>query len=104
MGDSGFQVEPGALERYSSLLAEQAEQLERIAAATAAITISSDAFGHLPNAQHLAAAYQEHAGASRENVGVIGSAVNGSAHGLSGVSRNYTDHEDYLAGTMGGGR
>ncbi|WP_033213049.1 hypothetical protein [Kitasatospora phosalacinea] len=103
MGDSGFQVEPSALDRYSSLLAEQAEQLGRIAEATAAITISSDAFGHLPNAQNLASAYQEHAVASRENVGLIGSAVDGSSQGLAGVSRNYTDHEDYVVGTMGGG-
>jgi len=104
MGDNGFQVEPSALDRYSSLLAEQAEQLNRIAAATAAITISSDAFGHLPNAQHLASAYQEHAVASRENVGLLGNAVDGTSRGLSGVSRNYTDHEEYLAGTMRGGR
>ncbi|QKW19151.1 hypothetical protein HUT16_08825 [Kitasatospora sp. NA04385] len=104
MGDSGFRVEPSALDRYSSLLAEQAEQLGRIAEATAAITISSDAFGHLPNAQHLASAYQEHAVASRENVGLIGSAVDGSSQGLAGVSRNYTDHEDHVVGTMGGGR
>ncbi|MFC8722777.1 hypothetical protein [Kitasatospora sp. NPDC057198] len=104
MGDNGFEVEPSVLDRYSSLLAEQAEQLNRIAAATAAITISSDAFGHLPNAQHLATAYQEHAGASHENVGLLGNAVNGTSRGLAGVSRNYTDHEEYVAGTMGGGR
>ncbi len=104
MGDSGFQVEPSVLDRYSSLLAEQAEQLRRIAEATAAITLSSDAFGHLPNAQHLASAFQEHAGTGRENVGLLGDALHGSAQGLSGVSRNYTDHEEYVAGTMSGGR
>ncbi|KDN86280.1 hypothetical protein [Kitasatospora cheerisanensis] len=97
-------METGALDRYASLLAEQSEQLSRIASATAAITISSDAFGHLPNAQHLASAYQDHAGASRENLGDLGHAVNGTSEGLASVSRNYTDHEEQLSRTMGGGR
>lgn len=104
MGDTGFRVEPGALDRYSALLAEQSEQLSRIAEATAAISISSDAFGHLPNAQNLASAYQEHAGASRQNVGELGNAVHGTSAGLASVSQNYQDHEEYLSGTMGGGR
>ncbi|MGW4383734.1 hypothetical protein [Kitasatospora sp. NPDC004531] len=102
MGDSGFRVEPGALDRYASLLQEQSEQLSRIASATAAITISSDAFGHLPNAQHLASAYQEHASANRENLGALGSAVGGTSDGLTSVSRNYQDHEEYVVRTMGG--
>ncbi|OKJ08301.1 hypothetical protein [Kitasatospora sp. CB01950] len=97
-------MEPGALDRYASLLAEQSEQLSRIASVTAAITISSDAFGHLPNAQHLASAYEEHASANRENIGALGSAVNGTSEGLTGVSQNYQDHEDYVVRTMGGGQ
>ncbi|MFF0392491.1 hypothetical protein ACFYS8_27905 [Kitasatospora sp. NPDC004615] len=103
MGDGGFRVEPGALDRYASLLAEQSELLSRIASATAAITISSNAFGHLPNAQHLASAYQEHANANKENVGVLGNAVNNTSEGLAGVSQNYMDHEDHVVRTMGGG-
>ncbi|MFJ5231718.1 hypothetical protein ACIQBJ_17710 [Kitasatospora sp. NPDC088391] len=97
-------MEPGALDRYSALLAEQAELLDRIASATAAISISSDAFGHLPNAQHLASAYQEHASASRENLGGLGRAVHGTSQGLTGVAQNYTENEQYLGSTMGGGR
>lgn len=102
MGDSGFRVEPGALDRYASLLAEQSEQLSRIASATASITIASNAFGHLPNAQHLASAYQEHANASQQNVDKLGSAVDGTSQGLSGVSENYVAHEEYVARVMGG--
>ncbi|MEV4557581.1 hypothetical protein AB0K51_11365 [Kitasatospora sp. NPDC049285] len=96
-------MEPEALDRYSQLLAEQSEQLSRIAAATAAITISSDAFGHLPNAQHLASAYQEHASASRQNLGDLGEAVTGTSDGLAHVAQTYTDHEQQLSAGLGGG-
>ncbi|MFD9127986.1 hypothetical protein [Kitasatospora sp. NPDC059571] len=85
------------------MITEQLEQLQRIQSATAAISISSDAFGHLPNAQHLAQAYQEHASAGSQNLADLGEALSGTSEGLTYTARNYAEHEQSISAVYGGG-
>lgn len=104
MGDTGFRVQPEALGRYASMITEQLEQLQRILSATAAITVSSDAFGHLPNAQNLAQTYQEHASASGQNISDLGQALSGTSEGLTYTARNYAEQEQSIGAVYGGGQ
>ncbi len=104
MGDTGFRVEPEAISRYASTVSEQLEQLQQIQSAVSGITISSDAFGHLPNAQNLAHTYQEHASASRQNIQLLGEALSGTVGGLRATAQNYAEQDHAIGSGLGGGQ
>lgn len=104
MGDSGFRVQPDAIGRYASKVTEQFEQLEQVQAALAGIVISSDAFGHLPNAQNLAQTYQEHATASRQNLTDLTQALTGTADGLTYTAQSYAEQDQAISSGLGGGQ
>ena len=104
MGDTGFRVQPEAISGYAGTVTGQFEQLERIQSAIAGIVISSDAFGHLPNAQNLAQVYQEHAQASSQNLSDLGQALSGTADGLNYTAQNYAEQDSALSSGLGGGQ
>ncbi|MFI2190933.1 type VII secretion target [Streptomyces sioyaensis] len=104
MGDSGFRVDPEAIGSYASTVREQLEQLGRIQSAVSAIRISSSAFGHLPNAQNLAETYNEHAGASRQNLTDLVNALTSTADGLTYTTQNYAEHDRSVSASFGGAR
>jgi hypothetical protein len=82
MGEAGFQVHPEALDGYRTAIEQQREQISAIRAKLASVALSSDAFGHLPGAQQLYQAYEEHATAEQRNFGDLLEALHGVAHGL----------------------
>ncbi|MER6053162.1 hypothetical protein K2224_34465 (plasmid) [Streptomyces sp. BHT-5-2] len=104
MGDSGFRVDPEAIGNYASSVRDQVGQLGQIQSAVSAIRISSDAFGHLPNAQNLASMYSEHAEANRKNLSDLVEALTSTAEGLTSTSQNYAEHDREVSASFGGGQ
>ncbi|MFE7314806.1 WXG100 family type VII secretion target [Streptomyces sp. NPDC057555] len=102
MGESGFRVEPEAIGSYGSTVSEQVNQLGTIQSAVSAITISSSAFGHLPNAQNLAEAYKAHADASRQNLSDLIEALTNTSEGLHFTAQNYSEHDQAVSSSFGG--
>jgi hypothetical protein len=103
MGDQGFRVHPEALEKYNALIEQQREQISDIRSRLNAVSIPSDAFGHLPGAQQLYQAYQEHAHAEQQNFGDLLDALHGVGHGLQISAQNYRVQEQELEAGFGGG-
>ncbi len=104
VGDTGFRVEPEAIDRYGSTVSEHLGRLRQTQSAIGGITVSSEAFGHLPNAQNLAATYQEHASASRRNVQLLAEALANTVGGLRATAQNYATHDQAIGAAFGGGR
>jgi predicted metalloendopeptidase len=103
MGHQGFRVSPEALGTFTSLIEHQEEHLAAVQSKLASISVPSDAFGHLPSAQQLYRAYQEHATAERRNVDDLKEALEGVVHGLGMSAANYRTQEDELASSFRGG-
>ena len=97
-------MHPEAIKRYASTNTEQFHELGRIRSAIAGTTISSTAFGHLPNAQNLAHAYQEHAEANRKNLADLAEVLQSTAQGLVATAQNYVEHEHAISSGLGGAR
>jgi uncharacterized protein YukE len=104
MGGDGFRVQPEAISRYASAVREQAGQLAQIQSAISRIVISGDAFGHLPNAGHLAQTYQDHADANRRNLADLITALSQTAEGLGTTARSYAQQDQALTAGLGGGQ
>ncbi|GAA2148233.1 hypothetical protein GCM10009760_39970 [Kitasatospora kazusensis] len=104
MGDTGFRAQPDSISGYAATVAGQAEQVGQIQSAVSGIAISSDAFGHLPNAQNLAQVYQEHADASRQNLADLLQALTGTADGLNYTAQNYAEQDRAISSGLGGGQ
>jgi hypothetical protein len=103
MGDTGFQVHPEGIDRYHTVIQHQHEQISAIRAKLASVSLSSDAFGHLPDAQELYQAYAEHATAEQQNFGDLLEALQGTSDGLQATAQSYRDQEaqteaDFTAG------
>jgi hypothetical protein len=103
MGD-WFRVDPEAITRYGATNSEQGYQLQRVQSAIAGVTVSSTAFGHLPNAQNLALAYQEHAQASQQNLADLVEALRSTGQGLDITAENYNEQDQAIYSSLGGGQ
>lgn len=103
MGD-GFRVDPEAITRYASTTSDQYQELDWIQSSVADITISSSAFGHLPNAQNLAQTYQTYAQAARKNLADLSQALQSTGQGLNATAQNYEEHERETGASFGGGQ
>lgn len=97
-----FRVHPEAIGRYASTNTDQFHELDRIRTAISGISISPTAFGHLPNAQNLAQAYQEHAEASRQNLSDLAETLTHTANGLTVTAQNYGEHDRAISQGLGG--
>ncbi|MFJ9521581.1 type VII secretion target [Kitasatospora sp. NPDC101801] len=104
MGEQGFRVEPGALRTYAELVDAQAERIAQIQARLAAVTLNSNDFGKLPDAQNLFEAYQEHAEAEQQNLVDLQEVLTGTAEGLQHSADNYAGQDGAIASVYGGGR
>lgn len=103
MGQQGFRVRPEALDAFVSLIEQQGEHLAAVQSKLTSVPVPPDAFGHLPAARQLYRAYQEHAGAERQNLGALREALEGIVHGLAVSAANYRAHEDRAASGFPGG-
>lgn len=103
MGHQGFRVRPEALDAFVSLIEHQGEHLAAVQSKLASVPLPPDAFGHLPSARQLYRAYQEHAGAERQDLGVVKEALEGIVHGLAVSAANYRAQEDHAASGFPGG-
>ncbi|MFI5534291.1 WXG100 family type VII secretion target [Kitasatospora sp. NPDC051853] len=104
MGDKGFRVEPGALRQYAALVEAQAERIAEIQSRLASVSLNSNDFGKLPDAQNLYEAYQEHAEAERENLTDLTEILADTAGGLQDTADNYANHDVAIASVYGGGQ
>jgi hypothetical protein len=104
MGDSGFSAHPDALTAYGRIITDQRAEIARIQSGLASVRLTSDAFGHLPDAQNLHSAYQEHADAEKENLAALREVLAHAAHGLEVTAQNYRDQDEEIAAGFGGGR
>ncbi|WP_371478661.1 type VII secretion target [Kitasatospora sp. NBC_00315] len=97
-------MDPEAVNRYGGTVSEELGQLQQVQSAVSGITVTADAFGHLPNAQNLASTYMEHAAASRQNVQVLAQALSGVVSGLRATAQNYAAQDRSIGGGFGGGQ
>jgi uncharacterized protein YukE len=97
-------MHPEALEAYRRVISDQRAEIAKIQSALASVQLTSDAFGHLPDAQNLYAAYQEHADAEKENLADLREVLAHAAHGLDVTAQNYQEQDDEIATGFGGGR
>lgn len=104
MGEPGFRVHPDALTRYATVIDAQREEISYVRSKLAAVSVPSDAFGHLPDAQLLYQAYHEHAEAEQQNLADLLEALKATVHGLTISAEAYRDHEHQLESGFGGGR
>ncbi|WP_405019329.1 type VII secretion target [Kitasatospora sp. NBC_00070] len=104
MGEQGFRVEPGALRAYAALVEAQAERIAEIQSRLASVTLNSNDFGMLPDAQNLYEAYEEHAEVEQQNFADLGELLTDTAEGLQHSADNYESHDTAIASVYGGGR
>ncbi|MGW1751526.1 hypothetical protein ACWCRD_39175 [Streptomyces sp. NPDC002092] len=104
VGDEGFRVHPDALKSYDKVIQEQAEQIERIWPKLAAVPLSSDDFGKLPNAHNLYQAYHEHVEAEQHNFADLLEILRGTGEGLQNSATNYESQDHHIDASFGGGQ
>ncbi|GAA2253392.1 MULTISPECIES: type VII secretion target [Kitasatospora] len=99
----GYHVHPDALDVYAGQVEDAAERVSQIMSAIGSISVPSDAFGLLPDAQNLHSAYQEHSDADVQDCLDLDGLLRETVEGLTGASGNYRDAESATSGAMGGG-
>ncbi|MET8950980.1 hypothetical protein ACWEO4_29225 [Streptomyces sp. NPDC004393] len=104
MGEQGFRVHPDALKSYDQIIQDQAEQIARIWPRLAAVPLSSNDFGELPNAQNLYEAYQEHVQAEQANFADLLEILRDTSEGLENSAKNYESQDVHIEASFGGGR
>ncbi|MGD3107978.1 hypothetical protein [Streptomyces sp. YGL11-2] len=96
-------MHPDAFDTYKNVLESQREELTQIQSKLSSVTLSSDAFGHLPDAQNLFTAYEEHATAERQNLPDLMAILQHAAEGLHATSESYQAQDSETAAGFGGG-
>ncbi|MBK3644356.1 hypothetical protein [Streptomyces sp. MBT33] len=104
MGDQGFRVHPDALKSYDKVIQTQAEQIARIWPKLAAVPLSSDDFGKLPNAHNLYEAYREHVQAEQHNFEDLLEILGDTCDGLQFSASNYESQDVHTSASFGGGQ
>ncbi|BFV57103.1 hypothetical protein KCMC57_up22070 [Kitasatospora sp. CMC57] len=104
MGEQGFRVQPEALRSYGRLIQAQSEQIAQIRSSLASVSLASDDFGKLPNAQNLFQAYEEHAQAEQQNFADLIEILGDTAQGLDYSASNYESQDSAVEAVYGGDR
>ena len=104
VGGEGFRVHPDALKSYDKAIQGQMEQIARIWPQLAAVPLSSDDFGKLPNAHNLYEAYHEHVQAERDNFADLLKLLRDTGEGLQASATNYESQDAHVDAVFGGGQ
>ncbi|MFI7404695.1 hypothetical protein ACIBW9_30165 [Streptomyces sp. NPDC049541] len=104
VGDEGFRVHPDALKAYDKVIEDQIEQIARIWPKLAAVPLSSDDFGKLPNAHNLYEAYHEHVEAEQHNFADLLEILRHTGDGLQNSATNYESQDHHIDASFGGGQ
>jgi WXG100 family type VII secretion target len=94
---AGLIVNPGAIKTYGQAVGLQAGTLERINSALAAVHLPADAFGKLPEAGDLYAAYTQHASEVLDITAKLPEQIQQVAQGLYSTAKSYDELEQGMA-------
>ncbi len=97
MPGQGFIASPGAIRRYGAAVARQEGRLAGIDSGLAAVRLPGGAFGKLPEAGELYAAYTAHANAVLAVTARLPGDIASVAQALYGTASSYEDTESGMA-------
>ena len=94
----GYHIDPAVLRNFARVVDEQAQRLDQIHQALAAVHIDSDAFGKLPASGDLHSEYTAHAQAELGNSDEAAQLLRETGDGLIQTADNYEQTEQRIAG------
>jgi hypothetical protein len=97
MSGQGFIASPEAIRQYGAAVAGQEGRLAGINSGLAAVRLPGDAFGKLPEAGELYAAYASHADAVLAVTARLPRDIGGVAEALYGTASSYEALESHMA-------
>ncbi|WP_037576354.1 type VII secretion target [Phaeacidiphilus oryzae] len=95
-GDS-FTVHPQAVQDYAKVVQAQADAMRRIHGSLAAVNVSADWFGHLPESSSLHSQYESHAQAEKTNTSQMADFLEAIGESLADIARTYQEVDQHHA-------